>query len=64
MSGSKVAVLAARAAATVSVSGRPQPVPINAPFQPCSSRAFAWAVRVSRLLWSAATGSPRCPGAT
>ncbi len=35
-----------------------QPVPIKPPFQPWSSRAFAWLVRVSRLLWSTVTASP------
>ena len=50
ISGSKVVVRAVRAAATVKVSGRPQPAPISAPRQPRSSSAWAWLVRVSRLL--------------
>jgi hypothetical protein len=41
MSGSNVVVLAASAVATVNVSGRPQPAPNNAPFQPWSSTARA-----------------------
>jgi hypothetical protein len=64
MSGSNVSVLAVRAVATVKVSGRPHPAPMSAPFQPCSSSARAWDVRVSRLLWSAVAGSPRWPGVT
>src|SRR5580704_5410594 len=63
ISGSKVVVRAVSAAATVKVSGRPQPLPTRAPRQPCCSSATAWLVRVSRLLGSAAE-SPRCPGLT
>src|ERR1700753_3315707 len=62
MSGSNVLVRGARAGATVQVAGRSQPAPTRAAFQPCSSTARAWAVRVPRLLWSAVTGSPRGPG--
>ena len=57
ISGSKVVVRAASAAATVKVSGRPQPVPIKAPFQPCRSSAVAWLVSASRLFETAV--SPR-----
>jgi hypothetical protein len=46
-SGWNVVVRAASAVATVNVSGRPHPVPISAPDQPCLS-----AVRASSTLWS------------
>ena len=49
-------VRAARAVATVKVSGRPHPVPSRAPSQPCCSSVVACSVRVSRLLWSSVDG--------
>src|SRR6478735_8738303 len=64
MSGSKVRVRPASAAATVNVSGRPHPVPMRAPAHPCRSRASACSASTSRLARASATVSPRWPGST
>nr|BFE70742.1 hypothetical protein GCM10020092_040430 [Actinoplanes digitatis] len=63
-SGRNVVVRAAIAVATVNVSGRPQPVPISAPDQPCSSAVRARSTLWSRVPYPLTVSSPRWPGST